>query len=246
MPHVNAVFVEQWHDVGNEPERGQSDGVEQKLAQPWLDFLAAAELLTEQPGDFERHAGAGQAAERLDRPRPSRMHDDGGGRQLTLALVVIGDDQFEAQLVRFRGFVEARDAAIDGDDELRAVGLELLKRLRIQPVALFQAVRHVEIRFGADVAESLEEDGRSGHAVGIVVAVHRDAAAGLSGFPQFLSRLDGPRQFGRRTQPRERAFEKPLGLARFTDTAIEQQLRDDRGRVQIASEPLHGARIVRQ
>ena len=49
---------------------------------------------------------------------------------------------------------------------------------------------------------------------------------------------------GRRS--RQRAFEKPLGLGRIADAAIEQQLRDDGGSVEIPSEPLHGDRIVRQ
>ncbi len=73
------------------------------------------------------------------------MYHTVGLRQAGAALVVIGDDEFEAKLPGFGGFVETIYAAIDGDDKLGAAFAQLLQCLDIDPVSFGQPVRYIEI-----------------------------------------------------------------------------------------------------
>ena len=109
----NAVFIDQRHDVGHGADRGQADGRHQKVPQRLADALGLAGPLAEGPGQLERHARAAQAAERIAVPRQPRMDDRRRVRQSRGELVVIGDDQLQAQLAGQRRFGNAGDAAID-------------------------------------------------------------------------------------------------------------------------------------
>ena len=98
--------------------------------------------------------------------------------------MMVGDDQFQAQLA---GPVRLRprcDAAIDGDDHLRPALGQRAQRLAVQAVAFVDAMRHVVADFGREHAcRHRYNNGRAAHAVDVVVAVDHDPAAGGDGRP---------------------------------------------------------------
>ena len=53
----NPIFILKRHHIGNQAERGQTDRVEQHFAEPVRNFGSPAGPLTDQPRDFECHAG---------------------------------------------------------------------------------------------------------------------------------------------------------------------------------------------
>ena len=73
------------------------------------------------------------------------MDQHGSVGQPLLELVVVGDDQLQAQPPGLLGLAQAGDAAIDGDDHRRPRLGDLPQRLGVEAVPLLQAVRHVEI-----------------------------------------------------------------------------------------------------
>ena len=109
----HAVLVDQRHDVGHGAQGGQPDGLNEKILHPRGDAFGPGGLLAEGPGQFHRHARAAQTAERIVAARQSRMNDRRGLGQSRAGLVVIGDDQLDAQFPGEDRLVDAADAAID-------------------------------------------------------------------------------------------------------------------------------------
>ncbi len=94
------------------------------------------------------------------------------GRQGLGGLMVVGHDHVEAGL---GGGIQRRvggRAAIDGDDEVRALGLELEKRRRVRAVAFLLAIRDIGQKPAADRLEEALQERRRGRAVDIVIAEH--------------------------------------------------------------------------
>ena len=87
---------------------------------------------------LERYADAGQLRGRLGLVPAVRIDERGGLRQLGFALVVVGDDQINAELAAQRGLFICRDAAVDRHDQLHALLFERVDGDGVQPVALFQ------------------------------------------------------------------------------------------------------------
>ena len=76
---------------------------------------------------------AGQPAERVAPPRQARVDQHGRVGQRLLHLVVVGDDQLQAEPSRLLRLGEAGDAAIDGDDQRGAGRGDLAQRLALRP-----------------------------------------------------------------------------------------------------------------
>src|SRR5207249_4949571 len=81
----------------DEPEGSQRQAVEQELAQGRRDALAATGAFGKQPSQLEGDAGAGQAAKGICRARQARVHESVRARQRIPELMMVGDDQFQAQ-----------------------------------------------------------------------------------------------------------------------------------------------------
>ena len=93
-----------------------------KPGQPAVAAGAPAERLHQ----LQRDADAGQVLVRIGAVVPLRVDDGERRRQLGVRLVVVGDDQIDAELARAPGRVGAADAAVDRDDERDAVGVQPL------------------------------------------------------------------------------------------------------------------------
>src|SRR5438046_5597635 len=88
----------------------------------------------------------------------ARMHEHVGGRKLALRLVMVRDDQLQAEPARLLGLGNAADAAIDRDDHLNAVVRELLQRFAVEAIALFEPVRYVVLDARAQQLKEIEEN----------------------------------------------------------------------------------------
>jgi hypothetical protein len=107
-------------------------------------------------------------------------------------LVVIGDDEVEAETARGFSFSEGAHASVDGDDDADAIGVSSFKNAGLHAVAVAQAVRDVksdEIAPGAGkhFNGGFEQDDGDG-AVNVVIAVEKDGFAGGDGV---FDALDG-------------------------------------------------------
>jgi hypothetical protein len=125
------------------------------------------------------------------------MHEHVSCGERVGEVVVVGDDQFQAELPRPHGLGHAGDAAVDGDHDLGTPGRERLERFGVEPVALLEPVGHVPTRRRIDRLEAAHQDRRGAHAVGIVVAIDHDRPPGPRGRQQpFGCRRDARQQVG--------------------------------------------------
>ena len=109
-------------------------------------------------------------------------------RQLVVRLVVVGDDQVDAELARAPRGLDAADAAVDRDDQRHAVGVQPIDRRRLQAVAVAQPLGDEVHDVAAEHLERAAEDHGRGDAVDVVVAVNRDALAAGDGLLEPLDR----------------------------------------------------------
>ena len=108
---------------------------------------------------------------------PVRVQHRVSRRQRVVGLVVIDDDDLRAGLVGGGDGVDRCSAAIDGEDETRAVSNQPCKRLRRRPIAFGEPVGDIgggTVRMGAQ--EALDQRDR-GRAVDVVVAEYGDRLA---------------------------------------------------------------------
>ena len=129
----DAVLADQRHDVGERADRRDLDEARHQL----VAAGAAAERLHQ----LQRDADAGQVLVGIGAVVPLRVDDGERRRQLGVGLVVVGDDQIDAELARAPRRLGAADAAVDRDDQRDAVGVQPLDRRRLQPVAVAAAAR---------------------------------------------------------------------------------------------------------
>ena len=98
-----------------------------------------------------------------------------GGRQLaSRETVVVDDDDIDATLASHADRLDRADAAIDGDDELRAFVDELAESVGVETVAVSKTIRQEDTGRDANGAEEAEEHARRRHAVDVVVSVNDD------------------------------------------------------------------------
>ena len=100
-------------------------------------------------------------------------------RQALRRLMMIEHDHVEAEPARELERLVADRAAIDGDDERRAVRREARDRLDVRAIALGDAVGDVDDRLAAAGGEIFAEERRAAGAVDVVVAEDRDPLAAL-------------------------------------------------------------------
>ena len=112
---------------------------------------------------------------------PVRVDQRGDLGQALVGLVVVDDDHVDAEAARGGERFEARRAAIDGDDEARALGDEPLDGGDVGPVTLEDAVGDVDARGRAVVGEEAREQRGGAGAVDVVIAEHGDALAAFDG-----------------------------------------------------------------
>ena len=91
---------------------------------------------------------------------PVRIDDRQGRRQLFVGLMVIDDDDIHAELVRFRKRRDAGGAAIDRDQERRALLGQRAYGFDVGAIAFEQTVRNMDQRIEAAMAQKAREQRR--------------------------------------------------------------------------------------
>ena len=165
--HNNAVLAHNGHHIRHRPQCDQVG----------IAVKHRVRVALERADQFERHAHARQAVERIGAVRPFVVHDRVCFRQGVVALVVVGDHHLHAQLARGCDLRIRRDTGVHGDQQARALLIELLHRLAGQAVAFAQAVGDVVFAHRAAAAQVIHHDAGGGDAVHIVVAVNNDMFA---------------------------------------------------------------------
>ena len=104
---------------------------------------------------------------------PVRIDQRIGRRQRLVGLMMVDDHHVEAELLRLGERRDAGGAAIDRDQQPRALLGERAHGFGVRPVALEQAIRNVDQRIAAGVAQEPRQHRRRGGAVDVVVAEDR-------------------------------------------------------------------------
>ena len=174
------------------------------------------------------------------------MHETYGRRQLRRHFVMIGDDQFETEVSRERRFLDAANAAIDGDDQpLRVFLVKLPHRVAVQAIALFQAMRDVVIDRRIREPQAVPKNTRRGDAIDVVVAVDRDPPPRLHRRDDTIGRFGKIRHQVRFVQSHQARLQKRLRRRVARVSASDQHLRDQRGQFQLPRQFTHGGGIMR-
>ena len=126
---------------------------------------------------LQRDADAGEILVRIGAVVALRIDDRARIRQLGVRLVMVGDDQIDAELTRPARRLRRADAAVDRDDQLHAFGVQAIDRAGLQAVAVGQPFGNEMADVGAEQLERAPQNHRRGDAVDVVVAVDGDALA---------------------------------------------------------------------
>jgi hypothetical protein len=212
-----AVLVDERHDVG---DGGESDDVEVTLQER---MVGTEKRLRQLPDD----AGATEAREGI--VALQRRDDWTGGERLGRA-VVIGDNHLEPERARVLDLGDGRDPAVDREHEVEPLLGEPRQRLAVQAVALLEPRGKMPGDVGlalslcAELAQQQHGERRRADAVGVVVAVHADARAGVDGGDD---RLDGLAHVAERERivARQRALEEPARLGLVAEPPADEHRR---------------------
>ena len=235
-PHRDqgAVLVDQRSEVGDGPQRDHVG--ERAQGQRQLDARRARARCSRAWASLN----ATPTPARCGHGAPGELRGDHDAlRQRALDLVVVGDDDVHAELVRPGDFVAGADAAVDGDEQLDALAGELLDRRRGDAVAFGEAVRQAPAHVGAELLEHAHEQEGGGDAVGVVVAVHGDGLAALQGPVDAAARLCHP---GQQVGVVDEVvwLEEGLGLGRVDEAAAHEDLGEGLADAKLVGQPARG------
>ena len=181
----DAIFADQRHHVRDRADRRDLH----ERRHPLLASVLRAERLHQ----LQRDADAREMFVGIVAVVPLRVDHRERGRQRAFRLVMIGDDQIDAELVRAPRRLGAADAAVHRHDDARALRVQAIDRRRLQAVAVAHPLGQEVDDIAAEQFDHAAQDDRGGHAVDVVVAVHRDAL-----FPRDRAHqaIDGRREIG--------------------------------------------------
>ena len=103
-----------------------------------------------------------------------RIDDGNRRRQHFVGLMVIDDDDIEAELLGLGQRLDTGGAAIDADQKRRAALGERAHRFDIRAIAFEQPVGNVDDRIDAAMAQIARQQRRRGRAVDVVIAEDGD------------------------------------------------------------------------
>ncbi len=224
----DAVLAQQRHDVGQRADGRDLDERGSQLARPVRAHSACTSFsATPTPARFL--SGYAQSW------RFGLITASASGSS-RVRLVVVGDDQIEAERARVPRRVGRADAAVHRDDQDDAVGVQPIERGRLQPVAVAQALGDEVDDVGAEQLERAAQDHGRRDAVHVVVAVDGDA---LLARDRAENALDGHRHVGQRervVQVVERRRQEPARQVDVAEPADAQQARGDGRDPELAGE----------
>ena len=176
--HEDAVFAEQRHDVGHGAER---DEVQHLLHVGRVAALVVGAAVDhERMGELERHADARQM-QQVVQPDRVELRIDGGERfgQFVRGLVVVRDDDVDAEFAGLLHGLRAVDAAVDRDEYAAFPAGHRLQSLQQgigrEPVSVVEPMRQKRCDQAPVAFEDPRQQRRGRDSVRIVVPVDEDA-----------------------------------------------------------------------
>ena len=173
LRHEVAVIRVERHHVGDGAERDEV-GERTEIGLP-LEGPSSPEFRAQGEHHVKHHADPRQ---RLGGKRAIHLigvDDAGCVRQLGAGQVVVGDQRGDAEALRVRDALDARDAVVDGDQDVGLAVRGDVDQLGRQPVAQLEAVRHEIFDIGAEPAQRAHAYRARGRSVGIVVGDDQQA-----------------------------------------------------------------------
>ncbi len=170
-----------------------------------------AQFRAQRQQHVEHHADARQVLARKAAARLVRVDDARGVRQHRARQVMVRDEHGDAEFVGARHAVDARDAVVDGDDQVGRLLRGELDDLRRQPVAVLEAVRHEVVDVRAHRPQAAQADRAGGRAVAVVVGHDQQARLGLDRVGEQDRGVVHVRQRGRRHQPVDQQLQVVAG-----------------------------------
>ncbi len=147
---------------------------------------------------------------------------------VALGLVVIGDDEVEAERARPLRCLGAANAAVHRDDHVDLVGMQPVDRRRLQSVAVAQPLRNEMTHLAAEHLQRAAEDDSRGDAVDVVVAVDGDPLAARQRQLEARHRPFHVGQEKRVVQVIERRVQESVGNGGIAEAAQAQEPCDCR------------------
>jgi hypothetical protein len=163
----HAVLADERHDVRQRADRRHLH----EPGQPALAPGPAAERLDQ----LQRDANARQVLVGIRAVVAFGVDHGERGRQLGVGLVMIGDDEVDAEIAGAAARFRAANAAVHRDDERDTLGVQPIDRRRLQAVPVLHPLRDEVHDVGAEHLQRAPENHRRGDAVDVVVAVDGDA-----------------------------------------------------------------------
>ena len=160
------VLVGHLHHVGHGADGGQG-------AVPGQQGLLPA-LAPQGQHQLQRHAAPGQVLEGIAAVKPVGVHHRAGGRQLLLALMVVGDDHVHAQGVGIGHLLHAGDAAVHRYQQPDALVMQGQNGVLSQAVPILDAAGDIVHHVAAPGQEVIHQNHRGGDAVHVIVAEYGD------------------------------------------------------------------------
>ncbi len=179
--HEGAIEADERHDVGDRRQRDEIERGHEIGRRAAVKEARLAQRAIERDEAHVDDAGRAEIAEAGKIVLAVGIDDGERVGQVFRRLMVIEDDDVEAEPPRLGDRLVAHRAAIDGDDEARALGGEGRHRLAVRAIALGDAIGNMDQRRAAAGLEIFAEQRRARRAVDVVVAEDRDALAALNG-----------------------------------------------------------------
>jgi hypothetical protein len=217
-PCQDAIRAAERDDIGDGRQRGEL----QQIASLFCVGLRAEQPLRE----LERDARAGEILVDRGIARPPRVHQSEGLGEVRGRMVVVRHDEIDAQVAGEERLVHRGHAAVDRDDHLRTVRRQVPQRRGVDAVALLVAVWDVRRDARAEPAESADEDGGTGDAIDVIVAVDDDALATRERTTQTL---DSPLEVSHRRPRVGGPGGEEVGHFRDRDATAREDLSHERG-----------------
>lgn len=213
-----AVPAAKRDDVGDRRKRAEL----QQLVLP----QGVREFAEEPLGEHERDTGARELLVSRRISRATRVDDRVRVRELGWRVVMVCDDEIDAELARQRRLFHGRDAAVDADDDLGAIRSQRPERRRVQAVTLLVAIGDVRTDHDAELPERAHQNGRTRDAVDVVVPVDDDALASRE---RTTDPLDRTIQIEHRRTLFSRPRRQEGGHVAGSEAAASEHLSDERG-----------------
>ena len=148
-------------------------------------------------------------------PRLVRINDARGVWQYRARQMVVGDQHVDAEFGRTRDAIDAGDAVVDRDQQVRLALRGEFDDLRRQPVAVLEAVGHQIIDFGLCAprqhAQSAQTDRGGSGAIAVIVGDDQQSRIRFERVGEQHRRFRDMRQFGRCDEALQRQLQ--LGVA---------------------------------